>query len=98
MKEAKHKQLMTAARRVLPIEVPAGFGGDVLRAICNDQPGPATSAPSMTEQLAALFPRLAAAALLVIVAAVTFEYFAGGDVTSQLTEASDQWLLPLDWL
>ena len=95
---AKHKQLMTAARRVPPLEVPAGFGADVLRSIHNGQPGPAASASSMMEQLAALFPRLAAAALLVIVAAVTFEYFAGGDVASQLTEASDQWLLPLDWL
>jgi len=98
MKEAKHKQLMTAARRVPALEAPAGFDAGVLRAIRDDLPNPVASAASMMEQLAALFPRLAAAALLVIVAAAAFEYFAGGDVAAQLAEASDQWLLPLDWL
>jgi hypothetical protein len=98
MREAKHKRLMMAARRVPPFEAPAGFGDDVLRTIREGELAVDASASSVMDQLAALFPRLAAAALVVIVAAAAFEVFAGGDVVSQLTEASDQWLLPLDWL
>jgi hypothetical protein len=50
------------------------------------------------DEAATLFPRLAAAALAVIVTAAAFAYFTGGDLATQLGEASDQWLLPLDWL
>ena len=98
MKESKQKQLMAAARRIPPIEVPAGFSDEVVRVIRNGQSTVPASPSSVLDQVSALFPRLAAAALAVIVAAAAFEYFTGGDMAAQLTEASDQWLLPLDWL
>ncbi len=98
MREAKHKRLMAAARRVPPIEVPVGFRADVLRIIRSRESGAGASVSPVIDQLSALFPRLATAALVVIVASVGFEYFAGGDVAAQLTEVSEQWLLPLDWL
>src|SRR5689334_8941780 len=98
MKESKHKQLMAAARKVPPVQVPADFGDNVLRAIHRDERIDAGPVSSVTEQMAALFPRLAAAALVIIIAAAAFDFLAGDDVVLQLTEASDQWLLPLDWL
>lgn len=98
MTEAKHKRLMASARRVPPLEAPVGFGDDVRRAIHAEESAKIASAVSTMDQLAALFPRLTTVALVVIVAAAMFEFFAGGDVVLQLTEASDQWLLPLDWL
>lgn len=97
MNEAKRRQLMKAARAVPPVSVPAGFREDVLRAIRQTRSG-RTESSTVFDQLAVVFPRLAAAALLVIVAALAFEYFSGGDMISQFTEASDQWLLPMDWL
>jgi hypothetical protein len=98
MKESKREWLMFAARKESKVEVPVGFCDQVLRAIGSNERADKESLLSMTEQLAAFFPRLAAVALGVIVVAAAFEFFAGGDVTAQLTEASDQWLLPLDWL
>lgn len=98
MNESKHKQLMAAARQVPAVSVPAGFHDDVLRAIHGGRGSADASPDSVLDHLAGLFPRLAAAALLVIMAAGSFEFFAGGDVASLLTAASDQWLLPLDWL
>jgi hypothetical protein len=98
MTEAKRKQLIAAARRVPPLDVPSGLGDKILRAIRNEEGADLAPVSSVMEQMAALFPRVATAALVIIVAAAAFEFFAGGDVALQLTEASDQWLLPLDWL
>jgi hypothetical protein len=34
----------------------------------------------------------------IIILAIAFEFFVGADLTSQLAQLSDQWMLPLDWL
>lgn len=97
MNDERQEQLMRAARRV-PAAVPSDdFCEDVLRAIRQDVRRTAASA-SLADQLAALLPRLAVAALVIIVAAVAWEVFADGDFVVQLAEATDEWLLPVNWL
>lgn len=99
MNEGKHRQLMGAGRNLPAIEPPAGFCDKVLRALRQNADGARAAAPaSLADQLTLLFPRLATAALVVIVAAAAFDYFADGDFVAQLAAASDQWLWPMDWL
>lgn len=99
MNENQQQQLMRAARRVRGATPPESFCDDVLRAIRQEATGALTARPpTLSDQLAALFPRLAATALIVIAAAVAFEFFADGDFVGQLAEATDQWLLPVNWL
>jgi hypothetical protein len=96
MNEKKQKQLFAAARTCVPAEVPSNFPTQVLSAIGRTEAA-AASAP-LFEQLSTLFPRLATVSLIVIAVAMGFEWYAGDDIASQLAQASDQWLLPMDWL
>jgi hypothetical protein len=97
MNDQRQEQLMRAARRV-PAATPSDdFCEDVLRAIRQD--ARKTTAPaSLADQLVALLPRLAAVTLVIITAAVAWEVFADGDFVVQLAEATDEWLLPMNWL
>ena len=97
MNDQRQQQLMRAARRVKAVAPSEDFCADVLHAIRQDARRTAASA-SLAEQLAALLPRLAAAALVIIMAAVAWEVFADGDFVVQLAEATDEWLLPANWL
>ena len=97
MNEQKHQQLMRAVRNIPATEAPPEFSDGVLRAL-RRRAGETPAPRSLADELTALFPRLAAAALLVIAAAVAFEFYTEGDFVAQLAEASDQWLLPMDWL
>jgi hypothetical protein len=96
MNEHKEKQLWASARTYAPAKVPVDFVERVRRGINRGEPDRAPV--SLLEQLSISFPPLAAAALLMIVAVVAFDLFTGDDLTSQLAQASDQWLLPLNWL
>jgi hypothetical protein len=97
MNDQQQRQLMRAARR-MPAATPSeGFCADVLRAIRHDARRTAASV-SLTDQLAALLPRLATVALVVIAAVVAWEVFVDADFVSQLGMATDQWLLPANWL
>jgi hypothetical protein len=93
----QQRQLLRAARRVPPATPSEGFCDDVLRVIRQDARRTAASA-SLTDQLAALLPRLATVALVVIAAVVAWEVFVDADFVSQLGMATDQWLLPANWL
>lgn len=88
---------MRAARRVPAVAPSENFSEDVLRAIQQDVRRTAASA-SLADQLAALLPRLAAVALVIIAAAVAWEVFADGDFAVQLAETTDDWLLPVNGL
>jgi hypothetical protein len=97
MNDEQQRQLLRAARRVPGVTPPEGFCADVLRAIRQDARRTTASA-SLADQLAALLPRLATVALVIIAAVVAWEVFADGDFVSQLGMATDQWLLPANWL
>jgi hypothetical protein len=94
--ERKQKQLFEAARGNFAVEVPPNFATQVLGAIHREKCR--TGEASLSEQLSSLFPRLATAALFVITAGVVFEFVFNDDLFSRLSQASDQWLLPMGWL
>ena len=96
MNENKQKQLFEAARGNPGVEVPSDFAMQVLGAIRREETRAGEA--SLFEQLSALFPRLATAALLVISVGVVFEFVINDDLFSRLSQASDQWLLPMSWL
>ena len=98
MNDQRQQQLMRAARRVPAVTPSEDFCDDVLRAIQDASGKPAARSLTLADQLAALLPRLAAAALVIIAAAVAWEIFADGDFVVQLAEATDEWLLPVNWL
>ena len=96
MSDERQKQLWRAARRVPAVQPSEDFCADVLRAIRRERT--AATYATLADQLAALLPRLAAVALIIIVAAVAWEIFADGDFVVQLAEATDEWLLPVNGL
>ena len=98
MNDQQQQQLMRAARRVPAVTPSEVFCDDVLRAIQDASGTLAARSFTLADQLAALLPRLAATALVIIAAAVAWEIFADGDFVGQLAEATDQWLLPVNWL
>lgn len=90
---------MRATRRVAAVEPSEDFCDDVLRVIRQDIGGTlAARSVTLADQLAALLPRLATAALVIIAAAVAWEIFADGDFVTQIALTSDEWLLPAEWL
>lgn len=99
MNDKRQQQLMRAVRREMAVTPPEDFCADVLRLIRQDASGTrAACSSTFADQLAALLPRLATAALFIIAAAVAWEIFADGDFVGQLADATDQWLLPVNWL
>jgi hypothetical protein len=94
--ESKQKQLFEAVRGNPGVEAPPDFAMQVLGAIRREESTARES--SLFDQLSALFPRLATAALLVIGVGVVFEFVFNDDLFSRLSQASDQWLLPMGWL
>lgn len=94
MKPDNLSKLFTAAAKAkLPMPEP-GFDADVLRSIRRElQTSPP---PSLTDQIAALLPRVAfAAALLIAVcfaADVALDSFGDFSLSTGLTQLSEQWL------
>lgn len=96
MNETKQKQLFAAARAVAPVEPPSNFASSVMSEISRDRQQVASG--SLSDQLAALFPRLATAALVVTAVAALFGFSFGEDFATQLAQVSDQWWLSVAWL
>lgn len=95
MKDHKLKQLFAAARNEAAPPPSPGFAEDVLRAVRREPETTARTA-SLFDQLNALFPRVAFAAVAVIVLCVALDFgftSAGllelGDGSAQLSSQSD---------
>ena len=99
MNDQRQQQLMRAARRVPAVAPSEDFCEGVLRVIRQDASVPlAAGSATLADQLAALLPRLAVVAAVIIVAAAVWAFYADGDFVAQLALASDEWLLPSEWL
>ena len=96
MNDKKQKELFAAVRAGTPPEVPSNFSTSVLGAIAHGERGEPDT--SLFDQLSGWFPRVATAALIVMTVVLAFDLYFDGDLTLQLAEVSDQWLLPVDWL
>jgi len=96
MKDSKLKQLFTAARNEAAPPPPPGFADDVLRAVRRGPAGGTAGTGSLFDQLNVLFPRIAFAAVAVIVLCVALDFGATsagllelGDGTAQLSSQLD---------
>jgi hypothetical protein len=76
MNDHKLKQLFDAARRAPAPEPAADFAADVLRAARRTGTAPGTQSLSVSDQLNVLFPRVAWAALAVILLCGAIEWTA----------------------
>jgi len=93
----KLNQLFQAARRETAPEPPPDFADALVRTLRREPPSPPPGEPSLFDELNALFPRLALAALLVMALGVAANLALG---TSELTDWDDslppvstQWFL-----
>lgn len=93
MKDSRIQKLFEAARNEPAPEVPFDFGRNVVSAIRREERR--STAPSLFEQLNRLFPRLAAAALIVIGLCVATElYFNQQEPTTaaDVQQAAEEWM------
>jgi len=94
MSEKKLKQLLAAARQVTGPVPSAGFADGVVRALRQEPP---PGEPSLFDELNALFPRLALAALGVMALGVAANLALGAseltDWGDGMAQISTQWLL-----
>lgn len=93
MKEMKIKKLFDAARKETAPEPSFAFAQDVVSAIRREEQQ--AFAPSLLDELGALFPRLAVAAVLVIGLCLAAElYFTQQDagLTANVEQVRAQWL------
>ena len=97
MNEKKLKQLFAWTRNEPAPAPPKGFAADVLRAIRRELPAETPRILSLFDLLNRLFPRLALAAVAVIVLCIAVDYvmtMAGvPDLRDGLAQISAQWLL-----
>ena len=98
MNENKLKQLFEAARNEPAPAPPEDFAADVLRAVHREPVAGRGEAVSIFDQLSRLFPRiaLAAVAIIVLCVAADFGLTAAGlpDLGDGLSQISAQWLEP----
>lgn len=74
MKDQKLQKLFAAARRHPAPAPPADFAGDVLRAARQAGAAPGTQGYSVFDQLNGLFPRVAFAALAIVLLCAALEW------------------------
>ena len=95
MNKKKFHKLCEAARKEQSPEPPPGFDADVMRAVLQERPDSGAEAVSLFEALGALFPRLALASALIIVACVLGDHFSSPPDAPGLTDhvalLSEQW-------
>lgn len=94
MKDSKIQNLFRAARQEKAPDAPFGFHSSVLSAIRRDGT-PRKAAVSIFEQLNQLFPRLAAASLLIIGLCIATEYYYSQTeitTTADVQQAAEEWL------
>ena len=93
MKDQKLRKLFEAARRESSPAPTPGFADDVLRAVRRE---PRVNCDSVPEQLTALFPRLALAAVLAIGLFIGSDFlmtaFHLPSLSDGVAQLSDQWL------
>ena len=93
MNDDKLGKIFAAARKQNPPPPAAGFDLFVMQAIRHE---PVPRAATVADQLNALFPRLAWAAIMTIALCVAGDWFAGSaqpSLTDGVTQLSQQWLL-----
>jgi len=102
MNERKLNQLFGAARKETPPWPEAGFENLVLTAIRHEPRLKAPSPVSLSDQLGALFPRLAWAAVLVVGLCVAADFGLGAldvpSLTDGVAQISAQWLFTANGL
>lgn len=94
MKESKIQNLFRAVRQEKAPDAPFGFHSSVLLAIRRDSTRQKATV-SIFEQLSQLFPRLAAASLLVIGLCIATEYYYSQSeitTTADVQQAAEEWL------
>ena len=96
MNENKLNQLYGAVRKEIPPSPEPGFENLVLSAIRREQSARGPETVSVFDQLGALFPRLAWAAVLVVALGVGVDFGLGAlgvpGLTDGVAQAADQWL------
>jgi hypothetical protein len=95
MNEKKLHKLFKAVRNERSPAPPAGFDVDVMRTIRREERGNEGQTASLLDGLGALFPRVAWAAVLIIIACVLGDYFSASSDTPGLTDQmallSEEW-------
>lgn len=96
----KLNQLFQAARQDAAPEPPAGFADDVVRAIRREPPPARPGELALFDQLNAMFPRMALAALAVMVLGIAANLALGApnlaDWSDSDAQISAQWFLSPD--
>lgn len=92
MNDSKIKKLLAAVRREPATEAPFNFPQRIVQALRRESSS-AAPVPAI-EMLAALFPRFAVAALLIIGACVAAEFYL--ERTSDYTAAAEQWFFNME--
>jgi hypothetical protein len=98
MKDDKLGKIFTAARKENPPAPAEGFDFLVMQAIKSE---PVPRVATVSDQLNALFPRLASAAIVIIALCVAGDWLDAGtqnSLTDSVTQLSQQWLLTGDGL
>lgn len=95
MNDKKIRQLLTAARHDAAPTPSPDFADDVLRAVRGSKPLAVPAASALSDQLNVLFPRIALAALAVMVLSLATDYglSAAGlpALNDGMTQLSAQW-------
>jgi len=93
MNDSKIKKLFAAAQKETAPEAPFTFSRSVVSAIRREQNQ--AIAASLFDQLGALFPRLAWAAVVIIGFCVASEFYfsrSTGNSSAEVTQAAEEWL------
>ncbi len=93
MKDSKIQSLFAAVRKEQAPEVPFNFDQNILSAIRRE--GRRSYSPSIFDQLNQLFPRLAAAAIVIIGICVATEFYFDKPeptTTADVQQAAEEWL------
>jgi hypothetical protein len=95
MNDKKLDKILDAVRAQTPPSAPGNFEQSVLKQIRNE---PAPRGYSLADQLSALFPRIAFAAIIIIALCVAGDFlltvFNVPQVEEGMAQVSDEWLLP----
>ncbi len=96
MNQGRIEKIIAAARQEPPPAAPPGLSEAVMRTIRRDGPSRESEPAGLWESLNALFPRVAGAAIALVLlfaaADWAFSSFSDTDLDSGMAQVSDQWL------